>query len=296
MNRLSQKTEGILNFTDYKKARGKITYIVLIAFLVLCLSISVFPPIWLFISSFKEASELYSVPYKFLPNKFDFTKIYTVWKYLNFTRYLSNSLIVIVGACICSVLFNGLLAYSVSIIKPIGYKVVYALITLSLMIPAITSMGVLFTNIVNLGLVNSYVPLWLMFGANALYFLMMKNYFDALPKALIEAAKIDGCNMLQIFWHIILRLSLPIVAVVIIFTVNAAWSDFLLPYLVLRKDELRTVMVKIFDLQSSMGTSGNFGPDELLMVLSFSIIPPVLLFAFFQRYIMGATATAGIKE
>ncbi|HEY8390343.1 MAG TPA: carbohydrate ABC transporter permease [Clostridia bacterium] len=296
MKKLLNKTEGIFTFSDYKKVKGKIIYAVLMLFLCISFLISVFPPVWLFVSSFKEAAELYSVPYRFFPKNFDIKKILTVWNYLNFSKYFINSFIVIIGACISSVIFNGLLAYSVSIIKPIGYRFINALITMSLMIPAITSMGVLFSNITKLNLINNYIPLWLAFGANAMYFLMMKNYFDSLPKALIEAAKLDGCNKLQIFYHIILRLSLPIIMVVLIFTVNGAWSDFLLPYLVLRQDDLRTVMVKIFDLQSNMGVSGNFGPDELLMVLSFSIVPPVILFAFFQKYITAAAASAGIKE
>lgn len=112
----------------------------------------------------------------------------------------------------------------------------------------------------------------------------------------MEAARLDGCNKLTLFFKIVAPLSKPIIGVVAIFTVNASWSDFLMPFLVLKQDSVRTVMVKIFDLQSNMSTSAQFGMDYLLMVLSLSILPPVALFILFQKQITGSVATAGMKD
>ncbi len=296
MNKLKNKTSGILVYSDYKKKSYRILYWVMFSILLIISLIFVFPIIWLFFSSFKTPIELYQVPFSLLPEKFDFAKITNVWTSLQLGRYFLNSLIVVIGATIVSIVFNGILAYTISIRKPVGYKIILGLIMGSLMIPAILSMGPLFNNIVKLGLINSYLPLMLVFGANPFYFVLFKTYFDTLPISLIEAAKLDGCNDFQVFTKIVIPLSRPIVSVVAIFTINAAWCDFLLPYLVLRDDVKQTIMVKIFLLQSNMGTSMQFGPDTLLMLLMLSIIPPIILFFIFQKQIMNITMSAGLKE
>jgi multiple sugar transport system permease protein len=296
MNKLKNKTSGILVYSDYKKKSYRILYWVMFSILLIISLIFVFPIIWLFFSSFKTPIELYQVPFSLLPEKFNFAKITNVWTSLQLGRYFLNSLIVVIGATIVSIVFNGILAYTISIRKPVGYKIILGLIMGSLMIPAILSMGPLFNNIVKLGLINSYLPLMLVFGANPFYFVLFKTYFDTLPISLIEAAKLDGCNDFQVFTKVVIPLSRPIVSVVAIFTINAAWCDFLLPYLVLRDDVKQTIMVKIFLLQSNMGTSMQFGPDTLLMLLMLSIIPPIILFFIFQKQIMNITMSAGLKE
>lgn len=295
MEKLTSKTNGLLIFSDYKKLQYKIVYILMILFIFFAILITVAPPIWLFLSGFKSAQELYSVPFTLFPKKFDFNKVFDLWKTLGFGKYFMNSLLMILGALMCAVLFNGLLAYAISVIKPAGYKIVYALIMLSLMIPAILSMGPLLNNIVKVGLVNSYIPLWLVYGANPFYFILFKTYFDSLPKTLFEAAYLDGCNKMQLFTKIIIPLSKPIVMVIAIFTINAAWQDFLLPFLVLFDDDKLTIMVKIYQLYNNMGKVMNFTPDKLLLVIGLSMIPPIILLILFQKQITSSVATTGIK-
>lgn len=296
MEKLRQKTNGLIIFSDYKKLIYKILYYVMILIIIITIILTVFPPMWLFLSGFKSAKELYSVPFSLFPKKFDFNKVTDLWNTLEFGKYFVNSLWVILGALVCSIVFNGLLAYAISVIKPIGYKVVYILIMVSLMIPVVLNMGPLFNNIVRFGLVGTYIPLWLVYGANPFYFILFKTYFDSLPKTLFEAAELDGCNKLQLFTKIIVPLSKPIIMVVSIFTINAAWSDFLLPYLVLlTNDSKQTVMVKIYLLYSNMGTAMNFSPDKLLLIIGLAMIPPIILFVLFQKRITSSVATTGIK-
>ena len=101
------------------------------------------------------------------------------------------------------------------------------------MIPATTSVVALFVNINRIGLNKSFIPLWLAYGANAFWVVLFKEFFEGLPPELIEAARLDGCNVVQVFYKIVLPLSKPIIMVIVIFAVTAAWSDFLLPYLIL---------------------------------------------------------------
>jgi multiple sugar transport system permease protein len=182
------------------------------------------------------------------------------------------------------------LAYGLAILKPKGHKVIFSLVMLSMLIPATTSMVALFVNITNLGLSHSFIPLWLQIGANAFFVILFKQFFEGLPKDFIEAAKLDGCGYLQTFLRIILPLSKAIVMVIIIFTINAVWSDFLLPYLILNNSGKETVMVRLYMFQGSTATA-----VDLLRAVLYSILPPIALFVVFQKQITDSAASGALK-
>jgi multiple sugar transport system permease protein len=290
------KKNGILAWSDYRHPAAWVAYGIGISILIIFVFLALAPIFWLFVSAFKSTSELYEIPYDFWPQNFSLMKIVEVWQYLNFGKYFLNSVIVAVGSVAAAIFFNGLLAYAVSVVKPRGYKIVYALVMLSFMIPAVANLVPLFKEIADFGLIDSYLPLCLAAGANTFYFLLFKTYFDSLPQDLFEAARVDGAGDLRIFFSIIVPLSRPIIGVVSIFAMTAAWSDFLLPYLVLQDDAMKTIMVKIYSIQSTIATSTEFGPDRLLMLLCLSIIPQIIFFAIFQKQITATSTTSGIKE
>lgn len=296
LKRLSNKSTGILIGADYKKTSFRILYGVIIFFLIVAVLTALTPVLWLFITSFKNAEEMTSIPYHLFPEVFNIGKIAEVWNMLNFGKYFLNTIIVVIGAVICSVVFNGLLAYAFAIVKPKGHKFFFAMVMASYMIPAIASIVPLFNQIISFGMLNTYIPLWFMFGANAYYLIMFKNYFETLPPALFEAAEMDKCGKFKAFFTIVIPMSRPIIGVVAIFTMTAAWSDFLLPFLVLNDENLMTIMVKIYDLQTTMGSVQGFGPDRMLMILTISILPQIVIFAIFQRQITGSSAAGAVKE
>lgn len=292
MKRLSTKRDGLLNFSDYKTIGNKITYGVFIFLLIMFTLVAIVPILWLFITSFKTVNEINSTDYHLFPEVFDINKLFNLWTKLDFGRYYINTLIVVVGAVICSVVFNGLLAYAVGVLKPIGYKVVNVLVLLGYMIPSALAMFPLLMQLTDLKLIDSYLPLWLMFGANAYYYLLFKDYFEKIPQALIEAAKVDGLSDFGIFLKIVLPLSKSIIGVVAIFTMTAAYSDFLLPYLILQDENMQTVMVAVYNLS---GTT-TLDASEMLMLLVISIIPQIIIFIIFQKQIMNTSASSGMKE
>lgn len=297
MKRLRDKRDGLINSIEYRKPKFKFVYAIIIFLLVTACLCALIPIAWLFFAGFKDADEVFKAPFTFFPSSFDLGKVVEVWKTVGFGRYFLNTLIVMVGSVVCAVLFNGLLAYAVSIVKPLGHKLVYALIMGSYMIPAVASLVPLYSNIVHLGLkgYTIYVPLCLLYGANAYYFMMFKNYFDTIPKSLFEAARIDGAGSLRMFFSVVLPLSKPIVGVVSIFAMTASWADFLLPYLLLQDDKLYTVMIKVYNLRMQMSNMMDFGMDKYLMALMITIIPQIFIFAIFQKQITGTNAQSGVK-
>lgn len=286
-----EKQEGAIRYYDVKSIKTKVLCMVIFILCLLMIAACLFPSIWVFLASFKDIKE-FRRDATILPQVFDPQKYIDTWKSLKFVTYYLNSAIVVVGSVVCSVIFNGLLAYVLAIIKPKGHKIVLGLVMWSLLIPATTSIVALFVNINEIGLNNSFLPLWLVFGANAFYVVLFKNFFEGLPKELIEAARIDGCGVLKIFLKIILPLSKPIVMVVVIFTVTAAWSDFLLPYLVLNGTNKETVMVKLFAYHNS----NKVNDADMLRAVAFSIIPPIILFTIFQKQITDGATAGALKE
>ncbi|MGM9873953.1 MAG: carbohydrate ABC transporter permease [Bacilli bacterium] len=291
---LKDKLNGVLNFSDYRKLHNKIIYAIFITILVLFVLVALVPIIWLFITSFKTIQEINSTKYHLFPQVFDITKIFKVWQKMDLLKYYGNTLIVVIGAIICSVVFNGLLAYVVGILKPVGYKVINILILLGYMIPSALSIVPLFMEITKLGLINSYLPLCLTFGANAYYYMLLKNSFEKTPKSFIEAARIDGLGDIKVFFKVIVPLNKSIIGVVAIFTMTAAYCDFLLPKLVLQNESLATIMVYIYDLGTM--TTPTFDTSDFLLLLVISMIPQIILFIIFQKQILGGATSGGIKE
>ena len=292
MKRLNKKVDGLLNFSDYKNIGSKIFYGIMIFLLVMFALTAIIPILWLFITSFKTVGEINSNEYHLFPEVFNINKIIEVWDKVNFGRYYLNTLIVVVGAVVCSVVFNGLLAYAVGVLKPVGFKIINALVLLGYMVPAALAIFPLLMSLRELDLINSYLPLWLMFGANAYYYLLFKDSFEKIPVALIEAARVDGMNDFKIFFKIIIPLSKSIIGVVAIFTMTAAYSDFLLPYTILQDETMQTVMVGVYRLSSTT----TLDASELLMLLVISIIPQIIIFVIFQKQIMNNSANSGMKE
>ncbi len=283
------KKDGVIRGFDMKSRKVKIVCIVIMAICLGIVAVCLFPAIWVFLASFKDIKE-FNLNVTIFPETFDFEKIKTTWNAFKFTKYYTNSLISVIGSVICAIVFNGLFAYGLAILKPKGYKVAMALVMWTLLIPSITGIVALFRNINMLGLSGTFIPIWLSFGANAFYVVLFKEFFEELPKELLEAAKLDGCGAMQIFIRIVMPLSKPIIMVVAIFAITAAWSDFLLPYLVLNNSGKETVMVKLFAFKDT--------PTDAVSVLRavlFSIIPPTILFTIFSKQITDSAMDGAVK-
>lgn len=288
-DKYTDKTDGAIRGFDVKSPRVKVICILIMAICIAFAIIAMFPAFWVMISGFKTLKEI-KMSTNILPQAYSFEGFKETWDKLHFAVYYKNSFIMVIGCVACAVFFNGLLAYGLAILKPKGYGIINGLVMWSLLIPATTSIVALFVNINRIGLNNSYIPLWLSYGANAFWVVLFKEFFEGLPKELIEAAKIDGCNVFQIFWKIVLPLSKPIIMVIVIFSVTAAWSDFLLPYLILNGSGKETVMVKLYSYTTSRTTQ-----IDMIRAIFFSMIPPTILFALFQKQITDGAAGGAVK-
>lgn len=286
----SVQRTGVIRDYDMHSPSVRIGYGVILLLCVLMVILAVFPLVWVMLAGFKDLKEFVSSTSIF-PRSFSPQPFATTWNQLGIAKNYLNSLLFVAGSVVCALIFNGLLGYGIGILKPKGHKTVKRLILLSLLMPTTISIVPLFMNIQNLGLGNSFVPLWLSYGANAMYVILFVQFFESLPRSIIEASRIDGCSQLQTFFRIVLPLSKPICTVIAIFAVNAAWSDFLLPYLVLRGGNLQTVMVRLF----VFSTEQTVNADTMMRSVVFSMIPPIILFFIFQKQLTENAVSVGIK-
>ena len=288
---------GIISKFDMQNPSVKVLYGLIWFFLILAVLLCFVPPLWCMTSALKDSREFFSVPATIIPRSFHPEKLWETWEMLNFGQAYLNTIFVLCGSLIMSLVCNGMMGYVLSRLRPRGYKLVLSLVLWTLMLPQSVSQVPLFKNflslpILGINITESYLPMWLLAGANAFYVLIFKSIFDSIPQSLIEAARLDGCTNLGIFFRVMLPLSKPVLMVIAIFTINASWSDFFWPYLVLgSRSELYTVMVKIFYMAGSSG----YSEDIQVVALIFTIIPPTILFLFFQRYIMSGFTLSGIK-
>lgn len=281
---------GVIREYDLHARSVKAGYACIIFLCILMVVVAVFPLLWVILAGFKDLKEFLSST-SLLPKSFRLNSFITTWNQLDIAQNYLNSLISVVGSVLCALIFNGLLGYGIGILKPKGHGVVKKAVMLSLLMPPIISIVPLFMNIQNIRMGNSFLPLWLSFGANAMYVILFVQFFESLPSSIIEASRIDGANQLQTFFRIVLPMSKPICAVVSIFAVNAAWSDFLLPYLVLRGPDKQTVMVRLF----VFSTEQTVNADAMMCSVVFAMIPPIILFFIFQKQLTENAVSVGVK-
>lgn len=286
---MHSESYGIIRDLDFKSPGVKLGYAIVYAVCIAALLVGVLPMLWVALSGFKTIKE-FVLSTSVLPASIEIDKYVGTWNSLKFGKYYVNSFISVAGSVGCAIFFNGLLGYALSKVRPAGWRIVYGLVMAALLIPATTSVVPLFLNITRIHLNGSFVPLWLSMGANAFYVVLFKNFFDSLPGSLIEAARLDGCSDFRIFRSIAVPLSRAIVAVVAIYAIIAAWSDFLLPYLVLNQSGHETVMVRLFQFRN-----GKTSDIDILRAVVFVIIPPTILFLIFQKQITQVSVQSGIK-
>lgn len=291
----------MLTSLDFKSTGNKVLYWGIFLLMAIITIICLFPPVWLFASSVKDLQELYSMSPTILPKTWELHKIIDVWNQLHFFTYYLNSLQLAAGDIVFSLVFNSLFGFVLSQLKPKGTSFLMVLLLWTLLLPNTVNIVPVYMNIINfpflhLNFSNTFFPMWFMSGANAFFTLIFKSFFDGIPRSFTEAAMLDGCSPVKIFFKIFLPLSKPVMFVITILTLTQSWSNFFWPYMVLTNQDLYTVMIRIFTMIPS-GNSGNgLAVDWQMLAIVYSMIPPIVVFLFLQKYIMqGGLTLGGIK-
>ncbi|WP_036484177.1 carbohydrate ABC transporter permease [Myxosarcina sp. GI1] len=264
------------------------------SYLLLCAIaiIFLFPLLWLIGTSFKSPTEdIFSFPPQILPSQPTIENFKTVWETYPFGQYLANSAIVAVLSVSLNLLFCALAAYPLARLRFRGQKLIFAAILATIAIPFQIVMIPLYILAVNLGLRNTYLGIIFPNLVSAFGIFLLRQAFQGVPLELEEAARIDGCSELGIWWHIMLPAIRPALLTLAIFAFIASWSDFLWPLIVLDRPEYYTLPLAVANLASS------FSLDWRLVAAGsvISIAPILVLFLVLQQYIIPTDVGSGVK-
>lgn len=208
-------------------------------------------------------------------------------------RSLWNSLVISLATVVVSVVMASMAAFTLAHIKFFGSKFIMSFFMLGLLFPSATAILPVFVKLRDIGLLDTHFGVIIVQVAFSLSFsiLLFHSFFKRLPGELIEAARMDNCNYLNIYWYIILPLSLPIIATVGVFAFVQSWNNFLLPLIALNTDDKYTWPLGIMQFQ------GQFGSDwpKILAYLTLTIVPAIIFFLAAQRYIISGLTGGSVK-
>jgi len=270
-----------------------------LGFHVLVLAIAVvvlYPAAWMLMSSFKPSSEIVgSVSLVPTNGSFDnFTKALSGIGGVSFWRFFMNSLILALGSVVGITVSCSVSAYAFARIDFPGKTAWFSIMIGTLLLPfhvVIIPQYIVFNQ---LGLVNTYVPLLIgkFLASEAFFVFLMVQFMRNLPRELDEAARIDGAGHVRIFRSIMLPLMKPSLVTSSIFAFIWSWNDFFGPLLYLKKPDLYSLPIAL-RLFVDQTTTSDYGAQMAMAVLA--LIPVLLFFLLFQRYLVAGVATQGLK-
>ncbi|NDV00182.1 carbohydrate ABC transporter permease [Pseudoroseicyclus tamaricis] len=279
-----------------KRSRDRRAGLLKHGFLILCTIIMVYPLIWMVSASLKPDNEIFSEALRILPRTLQPENYPEGWNGLtvSFTRFFLNSSFVTILAVIGNLISCSFAAYAFARLEFTGKNAFFAMMMATLMIPYHVVLIPQYLLFLEIGWVDSYLPLIVpkFLATDAFFVFLMVQFFRQLPRELDEAAMIDGCSPFKIYWAIILPLSLPAMATAAIFTFIWTWEDFLGPLIYLNdvNDYTVPLALRMFLAQDSVSEYGQMFAMSVL-----SILPIVVFFVIFQKFIIRGIAMSGLK-
>ena len=278
-----------MNTVGYK-IKKTILYILLILLGAACM----FPFLLMMVNATRSGTEIVRsftlIPSTHIKENWDL-----VFRYFNLFKGMRNSILVAVPATILGAYFSALTAYGLAMYKFKGNKVLFMTILIFMMIPGQLSLIGFYNLCTKLHLVNSYIPLIVpAIAAPGTVFFLRQYVLSVMPPSLIEAARIDGARELYAFHKIALPIMSPGIATMAIMGFIGNWNSYLLPMIILNKNEKFTLPVMMATLKASTDINSNQG--AIYLAVAISVIPILLVFAFFSKYIISSISAGAVKE
>ena len=269
------------------------------------MSIVYFLPIWwMVITSVKSLKETYSYPPTFFPRTFTLEGYASAWEYMPWPRHFANTMTIVLGSLGGIILSSTLCAYGFARLRFPGRDTVFIIMLASMMLPSQVTIIPTYIFFQKLGWLDSFkpliVPAW--FGGGAFNIFLIRQFFASIPMELEDAARIDGCSRLGIWWKIMLPLSKPVLTAVTVFTIQGKWNDFFGPLIYLNSKDKLTLALALQVFQTLAGSlSQNVGYQDiglataLMAASSLVAVPMIVLFVAAQKYFVQGIQMTGIK-
>jgi len=276
-----------------KKAINKILRHI---FCMILAVIMLYPLIWLFGSSFKAGNQIFTTAERLFPKTWIFSNYPEGWagfSGISFAIFFKNTAWVTIMATIGAVFSSSVIGYGFARIKFIGSKFWFACMLSTLMLPFQVIMIPQFLIFDQLGWIGTYLPLIVPYYFGQAFFIFLNvQFMKGIPKDLDESAKIDGCSRYTIYTHIILPLTTSPLVVTCIFSFLWRWEDFLQPLIYLSSPSTYVISMALRNFADPSSMS-NWGGMFAMSVLS--LLPIIIVYIAFQKYLVEGIATTGLK-
>lgn len=269
--------------------------------LIACGLLVLFPFFWMVSSSLKQDWEVFQIPPSLIPVK-------PLWhNYLDvlsgnkgafsFFGFVRNTLVITMANLVGVLLTAPLVAYGFARLRFPGRDILFIIMLATMMIPGQVLMIPIYLIWAKLGFVDTYLPLTIgaFLGGSAFYIFLLRQFFFTIPHEYDEAARIDGCGWLGIYWRIILPMAKPALGTVAIFTFMASWNDFMGPLIYISSMSKYTLAIGLHFFNSQASSSARPLWNLTMAASVVAMIPPLLLFFLAQRYYIQGVVVSGIK-
>jgi multiple sugar transport system permease protein len=295
---MTTDAERLTVVTAASPTRRRIISVVSHALLIGASILMLYPLLWLLAASFRPENEIFTSGISVLPSwTWSIDSYFRGWNGLrvSFGQLFINSFIISILSVCGNVLACSLAAYAFARLEFAGRRFWFAMMLMTLMLPYQVTLIPQYVLFLNLGWVNTFLPLVVpkFLASDAFFIFLMVQFFRGIPKELDEAARMDGAGPWRIYWKIIMPLSMPVLATAAIFTFIWTWDDFFGPLIYLSDLRQYTVMLGLRTFTDSTGMS-DYGGLFAMSVLS--LVPIFVFFLFFQRLLIEGIATTGMKR
>ena len=260
--------------------------------MVIATLVVLFPIYFMLVSSFKTQAE-YIVNKWGLPHSLLLDNFNTALAGDKFFLRFANSTILTVGSVGVSMVIACLAAFAFARMEFPAKRFLFNLILSLMVVPPVVMVVPLFVSMVRWGLVNTYQGTILIYTGLLLPFsiYLMTNFFQTIPHEIVEAARIDGCSTLDVFWRIMMPLSAPALVTLVVVNALWVWNELLIALVFMQKDELKTLMVGI----SALRSRNYINIPATMAGLTIATIPIVVVYLLGQRYFIRGMTSGAVK-
>lgn len=252
----------------------------------------IFPFYWMVTSSLKTEADVFKVPPSLLPIPPQWSNYDYVFNKVNFGLYTLNSIKVAVLWTVGVVISSAWAAYGFARVRFWAREALFMMTLAAMMIPGQVTMIPTFIMMNKLGLVNKHLPLWLpAFFGSAFGIFLLRQFFLTIPQELLDAARIDGCQHLGIFWRIVMPLAKPALASLALLSFMGNWNSLLGPVIYLYDENLFTLPIGLTRFQGMYVTYWSY----TMVGGTLTVLPILILFLFTQQYFVRGVVLSGLK-
>jgi multiple sugar transport system permease protein len=250
------------------------------------------PLLWLAKAAITPTNDTITHPMGLFPHGVAWSNLTDAWTNVHVGRYFWNTIVLAIGSWFVQIVVATTGGFALSVLRPRYGGFIMGLLYVTLFVPVVVLLVPLYIEIVRPPLIHhsfidSYWAIWLPAGASAFNVVLVKRFFDNLPREVFEAARIDGASPFRLFWSVALPMSRPILGVVSVFAVLASWKDFLWPLLVLTNPDKQPLSVRLPTIQSQTELG------VFLAALFIACIVPIAAFLVFQRSFLRGSGLGG---